>query len=52
MSGLIIKNKLLKLGLSYSDFDNDFKYNVHRALTLGSVRKFVAQIMMVHSKNL
>lgn len=42
-SGLI-KNKVLRLYLGYSDSDNHFKYEVSKTLTLGWMGTFLAKI--------
>lgn len=44
---IITKNTLLRFSLSYSDSDHNCKYNIDRALTLGSMSTFVAKIKKV-----
>lgn len=47
----VIKNTLLRLDLSYSESDNNFKSEVNRGMTLGSVRteplRFVDIILLL-----
>lgn len=43
-----LKNKLLRLYLSYSDLDSHCKYKVNKALTLGSMSTLLAMITKVH----